>query len=102
MSKHNLNTVVEVLDKLKDEGFKEDFEFRNHTLKKVGSSKPYKASEVEVVQEFRFEGESNPSDSSILYALETIDGKKGTLIDSYGAKSNLELQNFINTASTSD
>uniref|UniRef100_UPI004049CAF9 phosphoribosylpyrophosphate synthetase n=1 Tax=Fulvivirga sp. TaxID=1931237 RepID=UPI004049CAF9 len=99
MSKHDLHTVVEVLDKLKKEGFKDDFEFSNHSLKRVGHSKPYKVSEVEVVDEFRFEGETNPSDSSILYALKTDDGNKGTLIDSYGPQANMELQNFIRAAS---
>ncbi|MEQ9164811.1 MAG: phosphoribosylpyrophosphate synthetase [Fulvivirga sp.] len=99
MSKHDLHTVVEVLDKLKKEGFKDDFEFSNHSLKRVGQSKPYKVSEVEVVEEFRFEGETNPSDSSILYALKTEDGNKGTLIDSYGPQANMELQNFIRAAS---
>jgi hypothetical protein len=30
---------------------------------------------------FRFEGMSNPSDSSILYAIETLTGVKGLLVD---------------------
>lgn len=99
MSKHHLNTVVEVLNNLKNKGFNDDFEFSNHSLKRVGHSKPYKVSEVEVVDEYRFEGETNPSDSSILYALKTSDGRKGTLIDSYGPLANSELQKFINAAS---
>lgn len=38
-----------------------------------------------VIDEFhRFEGESNPSDMSIIFAICTDDGDKGILIDAYG------------------
>ena len=40
--------------------------------------------EVVAVNFFRFEGPSNPDDMSILYAIETTDGRKGTLVDAYG------------------
>ncbi|QSE98861.1 phosphoribosylpyrophosphate synthetase [Fulvivirga lutea] len=98
MSKHHLKTLVETLNDLRAEGFKEDFEYRNHTLKVIGQSKPYKPEEVEVVGQYRFEGESNPSDASILYSLKTKDGKKGTVIDSYGASADADLQNFLDKA----
>ena len=95
MAKHDLNTLVEVINHLREEGFTENFEFRNHTLKVVGSSKPYKPSEVDLLEEYRFEGETNPSDSSILYTLQTYDGKKGTIVDSYGVNSNAEMHKFL-------
>lgn len=44
----------------------------------------------------RFEGDSNPDDSSILYALSTRDGKrKSLLIDAYGMYENDEKGDFI-------
>lgn len=95
MSMHDLDTLVEVLNKLKEEGFDKDFEFRNHTLKVIGSSKPYKPSEIELLEEYRFEGETDPSDASILYSLQTNDGKRGTIVDSYGATANAELHKFL-------
>ncbi len=32
----------------------------------------------------RFEGDSDPADMSILYAIETNDGDKGTYVDAFG------------------
>jgi hypothetical protein len=37
------------------------------------------------VEEFyRFEGMSNPDDNSVLFAISSDDGIKGTLVDAYG------------------
>jgi hypothetical protein len=44
---------------------------------------------------YRFEGESNPSDSSIVYALESSDGEKGTLVDGYGTSSDTHVTHFM-------
>ncbi|MBD0368348.1 MAG: hypothetical protein ICV53_19865, partial [Flavisolibacter sp.] len=46
--------------------------------------KKYKPKDVKAVNFYRFEGISDPDDMSILYAIETCDGRKGTLIDAYG------------------
>lgn len=33
---------------------------------------------------YRFEGNTNPDDNAILYAIETARGEKGLLLDAYG------------------
>ena len=40
------------------------------------------------IKTYRFEGESDPSDSSILYVMEANDGSIGYSVDAYGAFSN--------------
>ena len=40
-------------------------------------------------------GESDPADSAIVYAIETKDGVKGILIDSYGAYRSDKISKFI-------
>jgi hypothetical protein len=44
---------------------------------------------------YRFEGESNPDDSAVVYAIETIDGIKGTLTDAFGIYSDPEIAQQI-------
>ena len=48
----------------------------------------YKPNELKIIRTYRFEGNSDPSDSSILYLLEANDGKVGYSIDAYGVYSN--------------
>lgn len=98
MSQHNLKTLVEVLNDLKDQGYDTDFNFSDGKLSALGSSDKYEAKEIKINNEFRFEGESNPADSSILYAIEAKDGTKGTLVDSYGADTHTELEDFLKKA----
>ena len=44
---------------------------------------------------FRFEGDSDPADNSILYVVETNDGTKGTLIDAYGPYADPKVSKFM-------
>ena len=55
----------------------------------------FKPEQVKIQNFFRFEGMSDPEDNSILYAIETDNGLKGTLVDSYGATSDNDVDEFI-------
>lgn len=71
--------------KLEENGYTDQFKVEKGKLQSLkDSKKKYKAKDVKAVNFFRFEGDSNPDDTSILYAIETCDGEKGTLIDAYG------------------
>ena len=59
------------------------------------TEKIYQPHQVKVVDFFRFEGPSDPGDESILYAIETDDGGKGTLVDSFGPDSDVHLTSFM-------
>ena len=78
------DTLTEALNDLKERGYTEDFSLRPYCLE-------CKAKEIEihpenfVVDEFyRFEGMTNPDDNSVLFAITSSDGLKGTLVDAYG------------------
>lgn len=60
----------------------------------VGSGKFYQPSDLKIIRTYRFEGESDPSDSSILYVIEANDGLIGYSIDAYGAFSNHDDVNY--------
>ena len=54
----------------------------------IGNGKFYQPHDLRIIKTYRFEGASDPSDSSILYVMEGKDGTIGYSIDAYGAFSN--------------
>jgi len=78
-------TLTETLNDLRKEGYTEDFNLRSNCLEcRQGQIKVF-ADDFKVDKFFRFEGESNPSDSSILYAISSDRlGLKGVLVNAYG------------------
>jgi hypothetical protein len=90
-----LNTLVECHTKLLNDGFKENFSVEDNHLKAPSTDKLYEPSEVTIVNFFRFEGQTDPADSSIMYAIQTTDGTKGTLVDAYGPDGDADKTIFI-------
>ena len=79
-----MKSLTMCLNRMVSEGYTEDFKVTEEGLEALKEHINYKPEQVEVVNFFRFEGESDPDDNAILYVIETDDGKKGTLIDAYG------------------
>ncbi|SIQ37946.1 phosphoribosylpyrophosphate synthetase [Maribacter ulvicola] len=69
---------------LQEEGYIEDFNLCEAGIENKSKKKIHKATELEVVRFYRFEGMSNPDDNTILYVIETNTGEKGLLVDAYG------------------
>ena len=78
-------TLTETLNDLRKEGYTEDFNLRSNCLEcRQGQIKVF-VDDFKVDKFFRFEGESNPSDSSILYAISSDRLRlKGVLVNAYG------------------
>ncbi len=83
-SGHKMTTLSQIIEILRNKGYSEDFEMTNNgfTAKKAGTVLP--PDKVKIRKVYRFEGESNPGDMAVLYAMETDDGINGVLIDAYG------------------
>jgi hypothetical protein len=92
----NMTDMEKCLAKLESEGYTDQYRVEKGRLCNLTSKKKYKAKEVKAVNFYRFEGISNPDDMSILYAIETSDGRKGTLADAYGFYSDDETGEFMN------
>jgi hypothetical protein len=82
-------------NKMREMGYKEDFQIDKKGLSTFGGSKAYKPEEVKIVNFYRFEGVSDPGDNTIMYVIETADGLKGTLVDGYGAYASDDVSKFI-------
>jgi len=79
------DSISTAMNGLKAEGYTLDFNiaFNNLLCKQNGVC--LNPGEFEIVKYYRFEGNSDPDDSSILYAIESNDGKlKGILVNAYG------------------
>ena len=93
--KEEMKTLASTLNKLVAEGYTEDFKVSAMALLSLKKEQKYLPDEVHVVDFFRFEGESDPADNSILYAIETNDGTKGTLIDAFGPYADAGVTKFM-------
>lgn len=92
VDKVHMPTMTEMQLNLKQKGFNIEF-FVNKSGNLVGSGTGFfKPSEVKIIDFTRFEGESDPGDESVLYALETESGVKGILSHIYGRESSEENQ----------
>jgi len=78
-------TLTGTMNDLRKEGYTEDFNLQQNCLEcRNGEFKVF-ADEFIVDKYFRFEGDSNPSDSAILYAISSQSKNlKGLLVNAYG------------------
>jgi hypothetical protein len=90
-----MNTLSASVNKLVSEGYTENFKVDEKGLATTEDGKHYKPEQVHIKNFFRFEGASDPGDSSILYAIELDDGTKGTLTDAYGSYDDENIGKFI-------
>ena len=81
-------TLAGVLDDLARRGFTEHFGVAGGGLRAVDGGKTFRAEELMIREYHRFEGVSDPDDMSIVYAIESRDGTRGTLVDAFGVYSN--------------
>ena len=77
-------TLTAVMDDLARRRFTEHFKVVGARLHAVESGKTFPADQVSIAEYHRFEGVSDPDDMSILYAIETRSGLRGTLTDAFG------------------
>ncbi|HEV7331460.1 MAG TPA: hypothetical protein VGN63_10520 [Flavisolibacter sp.] len=90
-----MTDLEKVQANLEKYGYNEQFRVEKGHLVGMESKKKYKPADVKAVNFYRFEGISDPDDMSILYAIETADGCKGTLTDAYGRYSDEETGDFM-------
>jgi hypothetical protein len=81
-------TLAGTLDDLARRGFTEPFRVAGGGLRAAEGGKTYRADELTIREFHRFEGISDPDDMSIVYAIESRDGTRGTLVDAFGVYSN--------------
>jgi hypothetical protein len=92
-----MKTLIECIEVITKRGYKTNFIALEGNKIKGDREKPFDPSEVKINTFYRFEGDSDPGDSSILYAIETSDGEKGYLTNAYGPYADSKVSSFIDS-----
>lgn len=99
-SPNNMTELERCLRLLVEKGYTDGYNIKEGKLHCLANDQLYTPKEVTAVNFYRFEGESNPDDMSILYAIETHDGRKGTIVDAYGAYADARIGDFMKGVET--
>lgn len=78
------DTLSEAINDLQQRGYNYDFNLKPHCLECASLKLEIHPEEFEVDGVYRFEGMGSTDDNSILYAISSKNGIKGTLVDAYG------------------
>ena len=85
---HIYETVTEALKDLKQRGFSTDFNLAFDKIKCSETGECLYPNQFEIVEYYRFEGDTDPSDEAVVYAIAKKGGElKGSLVSAYGAYS---------------
>jgi hypothetical protein len=81
---YTYDTVTEAVNDLKRRGYTMDFNIAFDKLVCRETPATLSANEFEIVEVHRYEGNSNPDDEEVVYAIESRNGLKGILVDAFG------------------
>ena len=88
-------TLASAIDDLTSSGFTEHFAMADGELRALDSGKTFSAAELVIRESHCFEGVSDPDDMSIVYAIESQTGVRGTLVDVFGVYADPAVSAFI-------
>ena len=81
---HSYDTLSEAVNGLKARGYTLDFNIAGSLLTCNAIPAPLSPEEFEIAEFYRFEGNTDPGDESVIYAIESRHGQKGILVNAYG------------------
>lgn len=76
------DTVSEAVNGLKERGYSLDFNLKANSLECQGQK--FNPKDFEITEFHRFEGNSDPGDEAVVYAIESRSGLKGVLVNAFG------------------
>lgn len=88
-------TLTENIAAAQKKGFTKEFYFRDGKINTRNSTQSYGQQECKLVGYSRHEGMTDPSDSSILFLIEGVDGSKGYLSSAYGIYADTDTMDFV-------
>jgi hypothetical protein len=90
-----MNTLSGTMANLDRQGFSHHFQVVGHRVRTLDGGGVFDPDQVSIREWHRFEGASDPDDMAIVYALESVNGTRGTLVDAFGAYSDPDISAFM-------
>jgi hypothetical protein len=81
-------TLTEALEDLRKKGYSKDFNLQQDAIVCSDLDLKLHPKDFHVDEIYRFEGMNDPDDSTILFAVSSVEGVKGVIVDAYGAYAN--------------
>lgn len=78
------DTLSEAVADLNSSGYTLDFNIQCNSIYCKELDRSFTPEDFNIVAFYRFEGNTDPSDEAIIYALTTTSGHQGILVDGYG------------------
>jgi hypothetical protein len=97
-NEEKMETVAGAIQEFGERGFDRNLKVTGGRLQVVGTDRMYRPDQVLIREHRRFEGVSDPGDTSVVYAIETSDGVRGTLVDAYNAYADPSVGEFLRNA----
>jgi hypothetical protein len=83
---YTYETVSEAVNDLSKRGYQDNLKIGSECLHCEGKDVQLNPKEFRIDEVYRFEGNTDPADETIIYAISANDGSvKGTLVNAYGA-----------------
>lgn len=83
---YSYETVSAAISGLKQRGYTMDFNLEENCI--VCDTGKFNPDDFEITEVYRFEGNSDPADEAVVYAIESNKGHKGVLVNGYGPTAN--------------
>jgi hypothetical protein len=80
--KTHYDTVTNAIEALRKQGFTSDFNMDDNHL--VCGGHKFNPDNFDVVDVYRYEGNTDPADEAAVYAIQSSTGLKGILVTGYG------------------
>lgn len=85
MGQLHYETVSTAIEIVRQQGYTVDFRLEENRL--VCPSGWFKPDEFDIMDVYRYEGDTDPADEASVYAIQSKSGLKGILVTGYGASS---------------
>lgn len=79
-----MTSLSVVINNLTANGYTGNFIVDNDGFMNKSSGERFHPEDLTIVKVYRFEGQSDPADMSVVFAIETRNGTKGLFIDAFG------------------